>query len=125
MSIELSTVLMFIEFLTYNGLRHSAILNYISAIKSQLKWFEIPDTIFDHIKVTLMLKAVNVSIRQPAKFKGIFDISSLIQITRACHLLPHPLVFSTLYLFVFFGFLRILILPPPPPPPLQAHLRPQ
>ena len=112
-SIELSTVLMFIEFLTYNGLRHSSILNYISAIKSQLKWFEIPDTIFDHIKVRLMLKAVNVSIRQPPKFKGIFDISSLIQIIRAFQLLPHPLVFSTLYLFAFFGFLRISNLLPP------------
>ena len=33
----LSTVLGFIEFLTINGLKHVSVLNYISAVKSQMK----------------------------------------------------------------------------------------
>ena len=105
--LEVNTVLMFIEFLTYNGLKHASILNYISAIKSQMKWFEIPVTVFDHLKVKLMLKAVHVTIRNPPKFKGIFDIPSLIHIISLCDLFPHPPVFKTLYLFAFFGFFRI------------------
>ena len=75
--LKLSTVLMFIECFAYNGLKHVSILNYISAIKSQLKWFELPATVFEHDKVKHMLKTVNFSIRNPPKFKGIFDISSL------------------------------------------------
>ena len=113
LSIEVNTVLMFIEFLTYSGLKHALILNNISAIKSQLKWFEIPHPAFDHVKVKLMLKAVSVSIRNPPKFKGIFNISSLTEIIKLCDLLPHPLVFRTIYLFAFFGFLRISNLLPP------------
>ena len=65
LSIDVNTSLMFIEFLAYNGLKHVSILNYISAIKSQLKWLEIPSTVFNHTKVKLMLKAVAVSIRNP------------------------------------------------------------
>ena len=63
LSLKLSTILMFIEFLAYNGLKHVSILNYISAIKAQLKWFELPATVFEHDKVKHMLKAVNLSIR--------------------------------------------------------------
>ena len=107
LNLKLSTILMFIEFLAYNSLKHVSILNYISAIKSQLKWFELPATIFDHDKVKHMLKAVNLSIRTPPKFKGIFDVSSLTLIIKCCDLFPHSLVFKTLYLFAFFGFLRI------------------
>ena len=110
--IDLNTSLMFIEFLAYNGLKHVSILNYISAIKSQLKWLEIPSTVFDHIKVKLMLKAVAVSIRNP-KFKGIFDTSTVFQIILSCFALPHPLVFKSLYLLAFLGFLRISNLLPP------------
>ena len=113
LTIDVNTSLMFIEFLAYNGLKHVSILNYISAIKSQLKWLEIPSTVFDHTKVKLMLKAVAVSIRNPPKFKGIFDISTLFQIILSCSALPHPLVFKSLYLLAFFGFLRISNLLPP------------
>ena len=103
----MNTVLMFIEFLTYSGLKQASILNYISAIKSQMKWFEIPVTVFDHLEVKLMLKAVHVTIRNPPKFKGIFDIPSLIHIINLCDLFPHLLVFKTLY-FIFFRIPNLL-----------------
>ena len=111
--INVNTSLMFVEFLAYNGLKHVSILNYILAIKSQFKWLEIPSTVFDHTKVKLMLKVVAVSIRNPPKLKQIFDISILFQIILSCSALPHPLVFKSLYLLAFFGFLRISNLLPP------------
>ena len=35
----LITILTFIEFLAHNGLKHSSIVNYISAVKAQFKFF--------------------------------------------------------------------------------------
>ena len=103
LSMGANTIPMFIEFLIYNGLKHASFLNFISAIKSQLKWFEIPHPAFDHLKVRLILEAVSVS-RNPPKFKSIFDISSLTEIIKSCDLLSHPLVFYTIYLFSIFWF---------------------
>ena len=55
---SLPTILGFIEFLTFNGVKHGSVLNYISAIKSQMKWFDMSTRVFEHSKVKLMLKAV-------------------------------------------------------------------
>ena len=105
---------MFIEFLTYNGVKHVSTLNYVSAIRSQLKWFEVSTDVLDHVKVKLMLKAVAGTIRDHPKVKGIFDIPTLVSI-HTCNLLPHPLVFKAIYLLSCFSFLRISnVLPPSP-----------
>ena len=61
---------------------------------------------FDHTNAKLILKAVAVSIGNPPKFKGIFDISTLFQIILSFSALLHPLVFKSLYLLAFLGFLR-------------------
>ena len=44
---------MFIQLLVYSDLKHISMLNYILAIKSQLKWVEIPSSVFDHTEVKL------------------------------------------------------------------------
>ena len=69
-NLDIQMVLMFIEFLTYNGLKHVYILNYVSTIRSQLKWFELSTDVLDHVKIKLMLKAVAGTIRDLSQIQG-------------------------------------------------------
>ena len=108
----LVTILTFIEFLAYNGLKHSSIVNYVSALKAQFKWFELPAQIFDHSKIKLMLKALERSIPASPKFKGLFDIQDLQNIIEATSRFEHPVLYKALYLLAFLVFFRISNLVP-------------
>ena len=108
----LSTVLGFIEFLTFNGLKHVSALNYISAVKSQMKWFDMSTQIFEHSKAKLMLKAVKQTGTSIPLYKGVFDVCTLESIVHLCTQLPHCLTFQALYLLAFLFFFRILNMVP-------------
>ena len=112
LSPDISIWLTFIEFLVFNGLKAASINNYISAIKTLFKWFNLNMEIFVHPKLKLMLRAVEVSVRRPAIQKSIFDVNMVEKIIVACEVLPLPSVFRTIYLFPFFGFFRISNLAP-------------
>ena len=103
----LITILTFVEFLAYNGLKYTSILNYISALKSQFKWFDLSLQVFEHPKFKLMLKALERSIPNSPSFKGVFDIPTLRKIVIASRSFEHPLVYRALYLLAFFGFFHI------------------
>ena len=109
-----TTVIAFIEFLCFNDLRISFIQNYIVAIKSQMKWFQLPIQVFEHSRVKLMLKAVEQTDKKPPIFKGVFDVQTLVNIIWSCQLLPLTTMYKALYLLAFFGFFRIsnLVLSP-------------
>ena len=111
-ALDFSIWLTFIEFLVFNGLKPASINNYISAIKSMFKWFNIPIPIFEHPKIKHMLKAVEVSVHRPPIQKGIFDLNTLEKLILACEVLPFSSIFRTIYLFAFFGFFRISNLAP-------------
>ena len=104
---SLSTILVFIEFLCYNGLKPASIINYIVAVRSQMKWFNLPDMVLDHPRVKMMLKAVERTSTVPPKFKGVFDLTTLTTIISLCDRFTSPLVFKSVYLLAFFGFFRI------------------
>ena len=55
---RLATVLIFIQFMYYNGLRPASILNYVTPAKSQMRRLNCSDAIFDHARVKIMLKAM-------------------------------------------------------------------
>ena len=98
--------------LAINGLKPQTINNYISGICSMSKWLGIPYHHFQVHKVSLMLKALKNTIRDPPKFKTIFHIPDLVAILLACEHFQFPLLYKTLYLFAFFGFFRISNLVP-------------
>ena len=104
--------LTFIEFLVYNGLKASSINNYISAVKSMFKWFNLKTPVFHHPKVNSMLRAVELSVHRTPLQKGIFHIDLFKKLIQACHSFPLSSVFKTIYLFAFFGFFRISNLAP-------------
>ena len=109
---RLPTVLGFIEFLTFNGLKYASVLNYISAIKSQMKWFDLDTQVLEHSKVKLMLKAIEQTSTCIPVYKGVFDVPTLTRLIQLCRQFPYHLTFQALYLLAFFGFFRISNLVP-------------
>ena len=105
--VALATVLYFVEFLAFNGLKPNSIANYLSAIKSQYVWFHLDVTIFDHAKIKLYMKAIHASVRDIPVHKGVFDVEILSKIVQACDSFQFPSIFKSIYLLSFFGFLRI------------------
>ena len=80
----LTTILGFIEFLTFNGLKHASVLNYMSAIRSQMKWLDLNTQVFDHSTVKLMLKAVEQTSTCIPSYKGVFDVPTLTILIQLC-----------------------------------------
>ena len=101
------TIISFIEFLAHNNLAFPSIANFITAIRSQSKWLNIPIHSLDHPRVQLMMRAIKNSLSKPPKFKSVFDIPTLHSILLACASFPDPSVFIAIYLLAFFGFFRI------------------
>ena len=99
----LATVLGFMEFFTFNSLKHGSVLNYMSAIKSQMKWFDMNTQVFEHSKVKLMLKAIEQTGTSIPVYKGVFDVSTMTSLIHLCIRFPHSNTYQALYLLAFFG----------------------
>ena len=111
-NIQVGEVLMFLEFLAFNGLKFGTICNYLSAIRTKLKWHSLSEIAFEHHKVKVMLTALQKTLHQQPRIKNIFSLNTLEKIVCASFSLPDPWVFITIYLFAFMGFLRISNLVP-------------
>ena len=101
------TVILFIEFLAFNHLQYNSILNYLTAVKMKLLWFDLPAAAFDHHKVKLMLRAVKHTASHAPRFKGIFDIHTITNLLYVAAYLSDHEVYRAIYLLAFFGFMRI------------------
>ena len=99
-------IMAFIEFLAHNNLAFPSIANFITAIRSQSKWLNIPMHNLDHPGVQLMMKAIKKSLSKPPKIKLVFDIPTLHSILLACAYFPDSSVFIAIYLLAFFGFFQ-------------------
>ena len=95
MVFNVETILMYIGFLIFNNLSKDSILNHISGVRSQLKWYGLSDCLLDHHRVKLMIRAANRTIRAAPKIKGLFHLDNMKHIILSATTYPHPLVFST------------------------------
>ena len=57
--VQVPTVLLFIEYLSQNGLLPSSIRNYMCGIQVFFKWFGLNTEPLNHFKVSLMYKALD------------------------------------------------------------------
>ena len=111
--IHVNSVLMFIEYLIENGLQPASVRNYITAVAMYCKWLNLQVEAFYDTRVNLMFKALARSIYKPPTFKAVFHPHDLEKIIKMCTKFQYPLIFQTLYIFAYFGFLRIFNLVPP------------
>ena len=101
------SLLAFMEYLYANSLSHKVIHNYISSIKSAAKRFHWPIPPFSHHLVTSFLRSISINSTLPPTPRGVFDLSALAAISRACSILDDPDLFRAVFLVAFFAFLRM------------------
>ena len=106
-------ILMFVQMLAFNNLAFPSILNYISALKFQFQWHNLPLACLQSFKLSLLLRSLKVNVRRLPRVKGIIDISTLKAIRNACDLAPLGQVYKLIFLLAFFALFRLCNLVPP------------
>ena len=101
------TLLSFLEFLYANSISHKVLLNYISSLKMARKRFGWDLAPFSHHLVGDYLRSVSINSSFSPTPRGIFDLSILSAISRACDILQDPPLFRAAFLLAFFAFLRM------------------
>ena len=104
--------LTFLEFLTFNGLSPSAILNYVSAIKTKFTIFSLDTSPLSDPRIKYFHKSLLLNRPFKVAIKSIIDPPILISIVNQCDLMFMGTVFKAAYLLSFFSFLRISNLVP-------------
>ena len=110
--VNVNVLLAFLECLVVNNIKHSQLLNYLSAIKTLCvicEW-KIPD--LKHEKIHFYLKSIQKTSPFSVKMHSIIDTSLLSDIVSTCRLTFLGDVFKAVYLTAFFGFFRLSNLVP-------------
>ena len=111
-SLSVHNILSFLEYLYQNGLSPKVIKNYLSSISSVSKFFNLDVSHLSHIAVSHYLRSISINSSFRPTLRGIFDISTLYHISRACDTLSDPVLYRAVFLTGFFGFLRMSNLAP-------------
>ena len=105
-------LLCFLECLQFNGVRHSQMLNYLSAIKTKLIIFGLDVAGFADPRLKYYQKAVQMHTPMRASLKKVIDISLLKSIVNQCDYTFMGQIYKALYLLSFYSFLRLSNLVP-------------
>ena len=100
------------EYLVQNGLSTNVVNNYLSAIRHKCKLLNIKNTGLYDPRIMLYQKSLTINRQHTPKFKGVFDLQTLQKISKACNCLILPELYRTVFLFAYFGFIRISNLTP-------------
>ena len=84
---SVQSLLAFLEFLYANSLSHRVILNDISSIKLAARRFHWPLSPFSHHLIHSYLRSISINSASLPTPRGIFDLTSLAAISRACSIL--------------------------------------
>ena len=100
------SLLCFLECLQFNGVKHTQMANYLSAIKSQFLIFGLDVTCFTDARLKLYQRAIQLHAPLTVKLNKIIDVSLLIKISEECDYMYMGQIYKALYLLSFFSFLR-------------------
>ena len=102
----------FLEFLVENNLSHSAISNYVSAVKANLALHDLSLYFFQDPRIAYVQRSLSLHQTFSPVVKKIIDIPLLTAIISICNTMWMGQIFKALYLTVFFSFLRVSNLVP-------------
>ena len=94
-------LLCFMECLYYNGVKHSQMANYLSAIKSKFIIFGLDVACFSDHRLKYYQKAVQLHAPFHVKLNKIIDVTLLKKIVSQCDLTYMGQIFKGLYLLSF------------------------
>ena len=105
-------ILAFLEFLTFNKISHSGIINFLSAVKTKLSNFGLDISCFQDPRIKVYNKAVLRNSHFNPNIKSIIDIQMLTRLVSQCETMHMGVIFKAAILTSFFSFLRISNLVP-------------
>ena len=102
-----SLLLMFMQFLSENGLTAANIANYMAGIRAQFIIYNLDTNPFRHEQIQLFSKALKLDRPLQPKSTNIISTDLLQQILMTTQAFQFPIQFIALYSLAFFSFLRI------------------
>ena len=102
-----SLLLMFMQFLSENGLTAANIANYMAGIRAQFIIYNLDTNPFRHEQIQLFSKALKLDRPLQPKSTNIISTDLLQQILMNTQVFQFPIQFTALYSLAFFSFLRI------------------
>ena len=100
-------MLTFLEFLAQQNLSPKVIRNYMSSVISMAKVYHLQHVDTSHVLITRFLRSLSINSPFAPTPRGIFDIPTSYKISLACDILQHPVLFRTIFLTAFYGFLHM------------------
>ena len=100
-------LIMFMQFLSENGLTAVNIANYMAGIRAQCIIYDIDTTPFRHDQIQLFSKALKLDRPLQPKNNNIISTDMLTSILLLTQTLQFPVQFAALYSLAFFTFLCI------------------
>ena len=107
-----SHILVFLEFLVFNGTSTASIANYLSAIKAKLSIYGVDISSFGHPQVKYFTRSLTLSAPLKISLKTVIDVHTLKAIVQKCETMYMGQIFKAAFLLSFFSFLRISNLVP-------------
>ena len=148
--INLHNILTFLEYLYQNSISPKVIQNYLSSIRTMSIEYGMNPAPPSHFSVSKYIRSISTNSTFRPTPRGIFDLHTLYKISISCDIHQDPLLFRTIFLVAFHGFIRMSNVaphsmkhfsrdrhilrqdvvfappspppPPPPPPPPGIHL---
>ena len=100
-------ILAFMEYLAESGMSPDNIVNHLTAIRSICIIYACDTTLFSNQRLPLFVKSLKINRKFQPRITFLVDDQLLLKIVTVSHHLPNSLVFTALYLFTFFSFLRL------------------
>ena len=104
---NVTTILLFIEFLAANVISHRVIMNYISALKFMFSRYSWDLSVFEAPIVNQLLRGIKLSLPHNPVPKGILDLPDLRYISYLCDYFDNSPVYRSVFLLAFYALLRI------------------
>ena len=100
--VNVTVLLAFFECLVVNKVKHSQLLNYLSAIKTLSSTYDLHIHDFNHTKLHMYLRSIQKSAPFSVKWHHIIDIQLLTSIVNKYDSTYLGYIFKTCYLIAFF-----------------------
>ena len=105
-------ILVFLEFLVFNGTSTPSIANYLSAIKAKLSIYGLDLSPFSHPQIKYFTRSLTLTAPLKISLKTVIDVDTLKAIVTKCDTMYMGQIFKAAFLLSFFSFLRISNLVP-------------
>ena len=101
-------LLCFLECLQYNGVKHTQMAKYLSAIKTKFLIMGMDVACFNDCQLKYYQKAVQLHSPLTVKLNKAIDISLLKSIVQCCNFTYMGQIFKAVYLLSFFFIFKIV-----------------